>query len=67
MAYFCNDCSYRSNKSGQGGQCQACGSFNLSGGTHIETEDKAPGKLRIFILVALWGYLLGMIIWKLSH
>ncbi len=67
MAYFCNDCSYRSNKSGQGGQCQACGSFNLSSAVRIEREDKAPGRLRIFVLVALWGYLLGMIIWKLSH
>jgi len=66
MAYFCNDCSYRSTKSGRGGECQACGSFNLS--KEREKQAKAPpGKARLVILVALWTYLFAIITWKLNH
>ena len=66
MAYLCKDCSYRGNKSGQVGECQACGSRNLSTGRKLEWK-KPPGKMRLFILVSLWAYLIGLIIWKLSH
>lgn len=65
MAYYCNDCSYRGTTSGQAGECQACGSFNISRGQVAEKE-APPGKIRLVILVALWAYLIGMIIWKLN-
>lgn len=65
MAYYCNDCSYRGTKSGQVGECQACGSFNISRG-RVQQEKAAPGKIRLGILVVLWAYLIGMIIWKLN-
>lgn len=65
MAYYCNDCSYRGTTSGQAGECQACGSFNISRGQATEKE-APPGKIRLVILVALWAYLIGMIIWKLN-
>ena len=29
MEYYCRDCSYRGNTSGQLGECPACGSFNM--------------------------------------
>ena len=67
MAYFCNDCSYRSPRSGQAGKCQACGSYNLTSGAGGGTQEKKPpGKARLVILAVLWAYLLGTIIWKLS-
>ena len=65
MSYFCNDCSYRGTKSGQVGECQACGSFNLSKQRH-QVRKKPPGKMRLAILATLWTYLLGTIVWKLD-
>jgi hypothetical protein len=65
MSYFCNDCSYRGTKSGQGGECLACGSFALSKGSPV-AEKKTPNKVRLLVLVALWAYLIGTIAWKLQ-
>lgn len=65
MSYFCNDCSYRGTKSGQAGECQACGSFNLSK-KRQQLKKKTPSKARLAILVTLWTYLLGTIVWKLD-
>jgi DNA-directed RNA polymerase subunit RPC12/RpoP len=65
MKYFCKDCSYRGTSSGQDGGCLACGSFNL---VKVKREqEKPPGKLRLVLLIVLWAYLIGMIIWKLYH
>jgi hypothetical protein len=67
MNYICKDCSYRGNKSGQDGSCPACGSFKLSGQSAQETPAPKAGKLRLILLVGLWVYLIGLIIWKLNH
>lgn len=66
MAYTCKDCSYRGISSGQAGACPACGSFNL---VRKGTKDEAPksSRLRVSLLIALWVYLIGLIIWKLNH
>ena len=65
MAYFCKDCSYRGKSSGQTGQCPACGSYNF-GMQSTEKEVKKPGRLRLTLLIVLWAYLIGLIIWKLN-
>jgi hypothetical protein len=66
MTYLCKDCSYRGNLRGQGGRCPACDSYNFA---RIASKEEAPkpGKWRIILLVALWAYLIGLIIWKLNH
>ncbi len=66
MNYTCKDCSYRGKSSGQDGACLACGSFNIAR-TRSQEEKPRPGKLRLALLVALWVYLIGLIIWKLNH
>ena len=66
MIYTCKDCSYRGKSSGQGGGCPACGSFNLAGKISAPAARKS-GKLRVILLIALWGYLFALIIWKLNH
>ena len=65
MMYSCKDCSYRGKKSGQDGSCLACGSFNLAR-TPIQEEPVKSGKLRVTLLIGLWVYLIGLIIWKLN-
>ena len=65
MTYYCKDCSYRGKTSGPGGECPACGSFDIQR-ARAKEEKPAPGKLRLIILVGLWVYLIGLIIWKLS-
>lgn len=65
MIYTCKDCSYRAKKSGQDGSCLACGSFNLTRASGQE-EPARSGKLRVSLLIILWVYLIGMIIWKLD-
>jgi predicted ATP-dependent serine protease len=64
MLYFCRDCSYRGNSSGQGGNCPACGSFNIEH-ARKEEEKEPERKLHVIILVALWTYLIALILWKL--
>ncbi len=66
MNYTCKDCSYRGKKSGQDGACLACGSFNLARASSQEEPVKSS-KLRITLLIALWVYLIGLIIWKLNN
>lgn len=66
MAYYCKDCSYRGKTSGQGGECPACGSFNLVRG-RAQEEKPAPARWRLVALGLLWGYLLALIIWKLAN
>jgi hypothetical protein len=65
MIYSCKDCSYRGKKSGQDGSCLACGSHNLARMPNQEEPVKS-GKLRISLLIGLWAYLIGLIIWKLN-
>ena len=67
MDYFCKDCSYRGKKSGQDGACPACGSFNISRQGAEQQTVRKNNKLRLVILVGLWVYLIGLIIWKLKH
>jgi len=66
MIYTCKDCSYRGRSSGQDGRCPACGSFNFGRGLS-EEETPRPAKWRLCLLVALWVYLIGLIIWKVFH
>jgi hypothetical protein len=66
MTYTCKDCSYRGTKSSSDGSCLACGSFNLSRGD-AEPEKPESSRLRVGLLVGLWVYLIGLILWKLSH
>ncbi len=65
MAYYCSDCSYRGNTSGQSGECPACGSFNLTRGQQ-QTDEPRPARWRLVLLIGLWGYLIALIIWKAS-
>jgi DNA-directed RNA polymerase subunit RPC12/RpoP len=64
MAYYCSDCTYRGQQTGPGGRCPACGSAALRAGRRSE-ESKPPGKLRLYLLVGLWAYLVCHILWKL--
>lgn len=66
MAYHCKDCSYRGKKSGQVGECPACGSFNIEKQSVALATESTPRKWRLFVLVASWGVLLSMITWKLN-
>jgi len=65
MAYICTDCSYRGTTSGQLGECPACGSFAISKTGGKDNKKRPPSKAHLFLLFALWSYLLGMIAWKL--
>ena len=65
MTYYCKDCSYRGKTIGQGGECPACGSFNLLRG-RTQEEEPPRGKLGLILLAAVWTLLIGLIIWKLS-
>lgn len=65
MSYTCKDCSYRGKKIGPNGSCLACGSFNLNK-PRMQREPAKHGKLRISLLIGLWVYLIGLIIWKLN-
>jgi hypothetical protein len=65
MAYYCKDCSYRGKVSGQLGECPACGSFNIEKAGQKKDKPPPPAKWRLVVLVALWGYLIALIIWKL--
>ncbi len=67
MAYHCKDCSYRGDKSGQLGECPACGSYNIVKHALTLKEQSAPAKWRLFALILLWGCLIAIIIGKLSH
>ncbi len=67
MAYFCKDCSYRGTKSGQLGECLACGSYNTTKRSITFKEQPQPTKWRLVILVALWGFLIAMVIGKLVN
>lgn len=67
MAYHCKDCSYRGEKSGQLGECPACGSYNIVKRSSTLKEQPPPTKWRLVVLVLLWGGLIAMIIRKLSH
>lgn len=66
MNYTCKDCSYRGKKTSQDGSCLACGSFNLAK-AQSQAEPKKSAKLRVTLLIVLWAYLIGLIIWKLNH
>lgn len=65
MAYLCKDCSYRGKKSGQLGECQACGSHNLAQRSATFKEQPPSAKWRLVVLAALWGFLIALIIGKL--
>lgn len=67
MAYLCKDCSYRGMKSGQLGECPACGSYNIVKHTAVLGEKPPPAKWRLVVLVLLWGLFFTLIIGKLIH
>jgi predicted ATP-dependent serine protease len=66
MKYYCRECSYRGKKSGQSGECPACGSFNIGQGKHKVEKKKPNGTLRLVILIVLWTFLIAVIVRKLS-
>jgi predicted ATP-dependent serine protease len=67
MQYFCKDCSYRGNLSGQDGACPACGSFKVSRESNEPTgSTQAAGRWRMTLLVTLWTWLIVMVAWKLA-
>lgn len=67
MQYFCKDCSYRGNASGQDGACPACGSFKVGRESSEATgRIQAAGKWRMTLLVSLWTALIVMVAWKLA-
>ncbi|PLW67592.1 hypothetical protein C0039_16275 [Pseudohalioglobus lutimaris] len=65
MAYLCKDCSYRGKTSGQGGQCPACGSFNITAQRVAAQNQEGPPLWHKIALVASWSLLLILILWKL--
>lgn len=65
MNYNCKDCSYIGKSSSGDGSCLACGSFNLARKSRSE-EAQRPGRWRLMLLLALWTYLAGLILWKLN-
>ena len=65
MAYHCKDCSYRGVKSGQLGECPACGSRNLEKRSVTFNEQAPQAKWRLAVLVLLWAFLIVLIIGKL--
>jgi predicted ATP-dependent serine protease len=68
MAYHCKDCSYRGKKSGQLGECPACGSFNIVKDTVLpDKESPTAGKWRLVVLALLWVLLIALIIGKLVN
>jgi len=54
-------------KSGQGGRCPACGSFNVQVRKAESDQPEPPAKWRLILLVAVWAALLLMIIGKLVN
>jgi predicted ATP-dependent serine protease len=66
MAYHCKDCSYRGVKSGQLGECPACGSFNIVKSIAVPAKESSPAKKwRLVVLVLLWVVFLALVIGKL--
>lgn len=65
MAYFCKACSYRGNKSGQLGECPACGSFDIIKHTTFSREQPPQPLWRLVLVIVLWVVLIAMIVWKL--
>lgn len=68
MAYHCKDCSYRGKKSGQLGECPACGSYNIfKEAAALDKQTQPIKQWRLIVLVMLWGLLIALIIGKLVH
>lgn len=67
MAYLCKDCSYRGKKSGQLGECPACGSHNLAKRAMTFKEQPRPTKWRLVVLAGLWIFLIALIIEKVVN
>ncbi len=66
MRYTCRDCSYSGQKSGPGGACAACGSFNVSASRATEPTEKPKSPLwHRIALVTTWSLLLILIARKL--
>ncbi len=66
MVYLCKDCSYRGKMSGQGGECPACGSFNMVPCRSAAKDGTSTtAKWRIVIMLLLWGCLSALVISKL--
>lgn len=67
MAYLCKDCSYHGTKSGQLGECPACGSYNIVKHSTAPSKQPPPAKWRLVVLVLLWVLLFILIIGKFIH
>lgn len=66
MVYLCKDCSYRGKMSGQGGECPACGSFNMVRRRAAQNEvSKKTAKWRFATMLLLWACLLALVTSKL--
>ena len=69
MKYRCVDCSYTAKSQFPAGKCPACGSFdikNQSSEGKRDGVDKIQQPMRLYLLIALWAVLIGIIIYKLS-
>jgi len=67
MAITCFDCGYQSTKGTPGGKCPACDSFNLSSRHSEPPPQKARKPYQLALLIALWGYLLLLIMQKINE
>lgn len=65
MPFVCDDCSHRGVKTGNLGECLACGSYNIRKRPYIYRDEKPLPKWRLALLAALWAYLIGAVAFKL--
>ena len=64
MSYHCRDCSFSAKQRFPEGRCPACGSFAIESGrtTQQSTESVTASRLRLAIMIGLWGFL----IWSIA-
>jgi predicted RNA-binding Zn-ribbon protein involved in translation (DUF1610 family) len=68
IVYHCRDCSYIGAMRSDAGGCPACGSAKIRRAQrHGHTQGKRRSRpVTLVIVVLLWTYLLGHILWKLN-
>ena len=68
IVYHCRDCSYIGGMRSDAGSCPACGSPKIRrarrrGDTEVKLRS---GPVTLILVVLLWTYLIGHILWKLN-
>ena len=68
MAYTCYDCSYTGKARTATGACPACGSMNIrrAGSESGDKQTTGSRRLTLALVLGLWVYLAGHILWKLQ-